>query len=698
MVDEDLARLARMHGVSLDYWDQSGNFHEIGAETVVAVLGALGVAAGTPEEIRESITERELRDWRRTLPPVYVHRQSRTGRIWVHVPDGEQLRAVVVTETGQELPLAQVEHLVAPQQLDDQLIGEAMFEVPPGLPTGWHAVRATFDSGTAECPFVVVPDKLPPVSRDWGPMAQVYSMRSAESWGIGDLGDLAELASLSGRDWGAGFILVNPMHAPAPVSPIEASPYLPATRRFASPLYLRIEHIQEYADLPLEDKRRVDALAETVRPLNTLPDLLDRDTVWRAKLSALEILWDAGMSSERREQFRAYVGREGVGLQDFALWSALCEKHGPDWHEWPEELQHVRSREVTARFAELEDRVLFFSWLQWQLDQQFAETQAAARSAGMAIGIMHDLAVGVHSEGADSWRLRDLLAEGVTVGAPPDMYNQMGQDWAQPPWNPDALAQAAFIPYRDMLREVLRHAGGLRVDHILGLYRQWWIPEGMKPYEGTYVAVDHEAMVGILMLEASRVGAMLIGEDLGTVEDWIRTDMLSRGILGTGVLWFQRRDTYVDAPERWRTDELLSVTVHDLPPTAGYIAGEHIRVRADLGLLARDVSEEWAEHDRELRLWRALMQERGLYNEGDSVADEVAGLYAVAAASPARLLGVNLPDLTGDKRIQNQPGTDREYPNWSVPLGDPDGQPVLLSDLAQSPLAARIVEIVNRSR
>lgn len=698
MVDEDLARLARMHGVSLDYWDQSGNFHEIGAETVVAVLGALGVPAGSPDEIRESIAERELRDWRRTLPPVYVHRQSRTGRIWVHVPDGEHLRAVVVTETGQELPLAQVEHLVAPQQLEDRLIGEAMFEVPPGLPTGWHEVRATFDSGTAECPLVVVPDKLPPVSRDWGPMAQVYSMRSAESWGIGDLGDLSELASLSGREWGAGFILVNPMHAPGPVAPIEPSPYLPATRRFASPLYLRIEHIPEYASLSLEDRRRVDALAETVRPLNTSPDLLDRDTVWRAKLSALEILWEAGMAAERREQFRAYVGKEGVGLQDFALWSALCEKHGPDWHEWPEELQHVRSREVTAQFAELEERVLFFSWLQWQLDQQFAETQAAARSAGMAIGIMHDLAVGVHSEGADSWRLRDLLAEGVTVGAPPDMYNQMGQDWAQPPWNPDALAQAAFIPYRDMLREVLRHAGGLRVDHILGLYRQWWIPEGMKPYEGTYVAVDHEAMVGILMLEASRVGAMLIGEDLGTVEDWIRTDMLSRGILGTGVLWFQRRDTYVDAPERWRTDELLSVTVHDLPPTAGYIAGEHIRVRADLGLLARDVSEEWAEHDRELQLWRALLQQRGLHHEGDSVADEVAGLYEIASASPARLLGVNLPDLTGDMRIQNQPGTDREYPNWSVPLGDPDGQPVLLSDLARSPLAARIVEIVNRSR
>ncbi len=698
MVADDLAHLARMHGVSLDYWDQAGNYHEIDEATVVAVLAGLGVAAGTADDIAASIRHRELRDWRRTLPPVYVHRQSRVGQVWVHVPHGEVLRLVIVTETGQELPVAQEEHLVAPRQVDDRMIGEAMFQVPAGLPTGWHEFRATFDSGSAASPLVVVPDRLPDVARDWGPMVQVYSMRSADSWGMGDLGDVTKLARLAGQDWGAGFILVNPMHAPGPVPPIEASPYLPATRRFASPMYLCVEQIPEYADLPPDDRRRVDALGEAVRPRNTTADLVDRDVLWEAKGDALQIIFDAGLAAPREAEFRAYAAREGVGLQDFALWCALCEKHGPDWHGWPEPLQDVRSREVTAEFAELEDRVNFYSWLQWQLDQQFAQTQSAARSAGMSIGIMHDLAVGVHSEGADSWRLRSMLAEDVTVGAPPDMYNQMGQDWAQPPWHPDALADAAFIPYRDMLREVLRHAGGLRVDHILGLYRQWWIPEGMRPYQGTYVAVDHEAMVGILMLEASRVGAMLIGEDLGTVEDWIRTDMLSRGILGTGVLWFQRSAAHVDPPEAWRSEELLSVTVHDLPPTAGYIVGEHIKLRAELGLLARDPALEWAEHGEELALWRALLRDRGLYEDGDAVADEVVALYRLAAASPARLLGVNMPDLTGDRRIQNQPGTDREYPNWSVPLGDGDGQPVLLEQLADSPLVAQIVAAITSTR
>lgn len=189
---------------------------------------------------------------------------------------------------------------------------------------------------------------------------------------------------------------------------------------------------------------------------------------------------------------------------------------------------------MTAAFAEREDRVLFYSWLQFLMAEQLAAAQSSARDVGMGIGVIHDLAVGVHADGADTWRLGALLAPDVSVGAPPDMYNQLGQNWAQPPWRPGALAEAAFTPYRDMLRAVLQHAGGVRVDHILGLYRQWWIPDGFPPAQGTYVAMDHEALVGILVLEASRVGAVVIGEDLGTVADWIRSDMADRGILIVG--------------------------------------------------------------------------------------------------------------------------------------------------------------------
>jgi 4-alpha-glucanotransferase len=276
------------------------------------------------------------------------------------------------------------------------------------------------------------------------------------------------------------------------------------------------------------------------------------------------------------------------------------------------------------------------------------------------------------------------------------MYNALGQNWAQPPWQPEALADAAFVPYRDMLRAILRHAGGVRVDHILGLYRQWWIPEGMSPAAGTYVSVDHEAMVGILLLEAARAGAVVVGEDLGTVADWIRADMADRGILGTGVLWFERDASGVNPPEHWRRDALASVTVHDLPPSAGYVAGTHLAVRDSLGLIP-SLPEAIAAHDVELEQWRTLLRDRGhLTTEDPSVDEFVVALHRCVSASPVRLIGVALPDLVGDRRPQNQPGTHREYPNWCMPLSDANGDPVFIDDLTRQPLWEPITSAVRR--
>jgi len=313
--------------------------------------------------------------------------------------------------------------------------------------------------------------------------------------------------------------------------------------------------------------------------------------------------------------------------------------------------------------------------------------------------------VGVHGDGADAWRLGKVLSTEVSVGAPPDMYNQLGQDWSQPPWRPDALAAQAYRPYRDMLRTILRHAGGIRVDHILGLYRQWWIPDGFLPSQGTYVLMDHEAMVGILLLEAARVGAVVIGEDLGTLDDWIREDIEGRGLIGTGVLWFERTDGVVQPPATWRKSALATVTVHDLPPTAGYVAGEHVRLRHELGLLTRELADEQGDHDRELAAWIEMMQLAG-YLESETqnaetqnytIDDLVVGLHRLLADSNALLLGINLPDLVGDVRVQNQPGTHREYPNWSIPVTDANGKSVLLEQLITHPLARRIVAAVSRS-
>ncbi len=315
----------------------------------------------------------------------------------------------------------------------------------------------------------------------------------------------------------------------------------------------------------------------------------------------------------------------------------------------------------------------------------------------MTIGLVTDLAVGVHPEGAEVWTLGPALARGLSVGAPPDAFNQIGQNWSQPPWRPDVLAQQGYAPYRAVLRAALRHAGGLRIDHVMGLFRLWCIPEGASPAEGAYLRYDHEAMVSILLLEAQRAGAFVVGEDLGVVEPFVRDYLAGRGVLGTSILWFETDDGRPRPPESWRELCLASVTTHDLPPTAGYLAGEHVRLRDSLGLLTRSVDEELAVFEAERATFLAELHARGLLSPDDPAPTEeetVAALHELLTRSPSRLLGVSVADLVGDRRTQNQPGTHREYPNWQIPLSGADGKPLLLEDLATLPraraLAARL--------
>ena len=288
-----------------------------------------------------------------------------------------------------------------------------------------------------------------------------------------------------------------------------------------------------------------------------------------------------------------------------------------------------------------------------------------------------------------------MLAIGASVGAPPDAFNQLGQDWSQPPWKPDQLAELGYAPYRDMVRAVLRHAGGIRVDHVMGLFRLWWVPAGAKPSEGTYVRYDHEALVGILALEAHRAGAVVIGEDLGTVEPWVRDYLRDRGMLGTSILWFERDAAGPRRPEAWRELCLGTVTTHDLPPTAGYLVGEHVTLRDRLGLLSRPVEHEWSDLATELDQWRGLLDELGLAPPGDAGDDAamVTALHAFLARTPSLLHGIALSDAAGDRRTHNQPGTYLEYPNWQLPMLDATGRPVLLEDLRASPRVRELARL-----
>jgi 4-alpha-glucanotransferase len=295
--------------------------------------------------------------------------------------------------------------------------------------------------------------------------------------------------------------------------------------------------------------------------------------------------------------------------------------------------------------------------------------------------------------------MQDTYATGMQVGAPPDPFNQIGQDWGQPPWRPDRLAELGYAPLRELIAGVLRHAGGVRVDHIIGLFRLWWVPVGNSPAEGTYVYYDHRAMIGVLALEAHRAGAVVVGEDLGTVEPSARDYLRERGILGTSILWFENGSDGKPLPaERWREYCLASVTTHDLPPSAGYLAADHVRLRDQLGLLTRPLDEEIEADSAEREAWLSELRGRGLLGDDPSVEETVRALHAYLTLTPARLLNVALPDAVGDRRTQNQPGTTDEYPNWRVPLAGPAGEPLMLEDVFASSRAAALAAVVRGER
>ncbi|MBB1056394.1 4-alpha-glucanotransferase [Dietzia sp. B19] len=700
-----LVELAERCGVATSYTDARGVRQDITARTLRAVLAAMGVRAGDDDDesgttAREALEENRLRPWRRVLPPTIVARRGASARCAVHAPRGATVTLSAHLEDSAapldvELPDTPAESM----QVDGVLVDRVELDLPASLPLGWHRLVAVVSdpsapgSRTVESTLLVAPQSIPVPAdltrrRAAGLAAQIYQVRSEQSWGVGDLADLADLAGWAGRDLGADFVLVNPMHAGEPFPPVEPSPYLPTTRRFASPLYLRPEQIPEYTALPDEDRRRIDDLARSQHPHNSR-DTIDRDSSWSAKLDALRMVFSAPLSDDRAREFDAFVVEQEPGLHRFATWCALAAEAGPDWSRWPEDLRDPDS-DAVARYAhDHAEEVRFHQWLQWQVAQQRAGAQRAALSAGMRLGILHDLAVGVHPTGADAWALHRSLARGVTVGAPPDAYNQLGQDWSQPPLRPDALAEDGYRPFRDIVRAALRDSGGIRIDHILGLFRLWWIPSGLAPTEGTYVRYDHEAMIGVLALEASRAGAVVVGEDLGTVAPGVREELSERGVMGTSVMWFEQEDGRPTPPEDYRRLCMASVTTHDLPPTAGYVDLVHVDVREELGQLTGDAEQERLDAAAEIRSYTEAVRQRGLL-EGDSPEDLVVALHAFLSAAPSLLYAVSVADLAGDRRPVNMPGTSEEYPNWRVPLTDSRGAVVSVEGLRDSGLAGRV--------
>lgn len=541
------------------------------------------------------------------------------------------------------------------------------------LPTGVHLLS----DGT---PVVVGPASLPaPGRRTWGWQVQLYQLRSARSWGIGDYADLCALAREMGVR-GADVLLVNPMHAVTPVLPIQPSPYFPSSRRFADQVAVAVDALPEYAAAPAAVRAEVDALRPPSGPL------IDRDAVWTAKRAAFALLLP--------DQVRPAPEVDWTGLDGFAVFCALAERHGVSWQAWPSRLRQPGPAAAAAADPEL---VRLHRWIQQRAVEQLDAAQRAARDAGMAIGVVHDLAVGVDPVGADAWLLPGDLATGATVGAPPDPFGQLGQDWGFPPFRPGRLAETAYRPFRQVVRASLQHGGGLRVDHVMGLFRLWWVPVGLGAVNGTYVSYDHEAMLRVLVLEAARAGALVVGEDLGTVEPEVRRALDGAGVLGSAVLWFTREEDEITPlpPARWRERAVASVSTHDLPTAYGFLADEQVRVRAKLGQLDRPVEEEEARVREERERLLAMMRAEGLARPGAPDSEVVLDMYRLLARTPSAVVLAMPADAVGDLRQPNLPGTLDQYPNWRLPLADPTGTEVTLETFLASPATATLIDVLN---
>jgi 4-alpha-glucanotransferase len=674
--------LAALLGVDTEFLDWQRTHTVVPPATIRAVLTALGADVSSRESAVASLDALHRERSGRLIPPCLVLAQGQPLRL-ADLPAGTQVTLGLEDGTSRVLEI----HAPTTDPLAD-------------LPLGYHTLRVRPpDADESTCSLIVTPvrldlDRLLGSRRAWGLALQLYSVPSERSWALGDLADLGTLAAWSAADHGADYLLVNPLAAAQPIPPMEPSPYLPTTRLFTNPVYLRVEDVPEYPALPGAVRDRQAARSAALRSWLHTRDRIDRDAVWSAKREALEDLFAVPVSPERQQQLADFVQREGIALIDFATWCTLAEVYGDDWRHWPLDLQDPRSVAVSEFTAEWSARVAFHLWLQWLADEQLAQAQHCAIEAGMRLGIMHDLAVGVHPTGADAWMFQHTIATGINVGAPPDAFNQVGQDWSQPPWRPDALERLAYEPFRQLVARLLRHAGGLRIDHVIGLFRLWWIPKGRPAAEGTYVHYDHEALLGILLLEAERAGAVLVGEDLGNVEPAARQTLADKAILGTSVLWFERDGEDPQPPEAWRRDSLATVTTHDLPPTSGYLLGDHVRLRDALGLLTRSVEEEQAAADAERASWLATLRERALLGDNPDEDDVVAALHTFVASTSARLVGVALTDAVGERLTQNQPGTSDEHPNWRVPLHGPDGRQVSVEGVMTSARVARLLTVV----
>ena len=719
---ELLRELAECYGIASDYHDIWSQRHETSAQTRRAILDAMGVQVESADALRRALADWADAPWRRVCDPVHVARvEEPPGRWSVRVPalEPEDRDIVLSWDVRDEAGAVRQQGRAGPGLAPSETrtvdgFRHARFELPlpAGLPIGYYDVTVKGVSESRQVDgtlrLIVAPSAcymLPSFQdgqnghRLWGLAVQLYALRSAHNWGSGDFGDLGTFVEWVAKDLHAGLIGLNPLHAINNTRPFEISPYSPTSRLFLNVLYVDIEAIPEFQ--LCESAQQMVRDAGFQRALVALREggQVEYEQVHAAKRAVLESLWttfcerhlggrdpdaqDMRPATERGRAFAQYVADEGEPLDMFALFQTLAEEMRRQhplvwaWREWPEPYRSPRSASVAAFRVTHRARIRFYQYLQWAAAQQLGGVAARARELGMPVGLYHDLALGSDRNGSDAWVYQDVLALDADCGCPPDAFATQGQNWGLPPPNPVRLRATGYRMFTELIRHNLTYGGALRLDHVMGLFRLFWIPRGMPASAGAYVRYPVEDLLGILALESVRHKTVIIGEDLGTVPDGIRERLAAASVLSYRVLYFERTEQGEwNAPETYPRQAVAVITTHDLPPLAAFWAGQDIDLRTGLGLYAdgeiAQREREERRHDKR-RITRALGA-AGLLPPGlteDSAVEQpmtpelCRALHLFLARTPSWAVLANLEDLLGGTAQTNLPGTVGNHPNWS---------------------------------
>ena len=687
-LDRPLLRtLATRLGIVDAYLDQSGGeMRQTSDETRVRLLAAMGHDACSEDAARDILKSLRRARRRQWIAPVRVVRQQGRSlkRVMVRVPrmddDDVQWRLALVTEDGIRTEWSGVTHGGPSRRME--------LTLPVIPPLGYHSLGVMFTAGDRQYEatqrLIVVPSRCTPPEarlhgrRGFGITTNLYTVRSEKNWGAGDIGDAKAIAHWLGQHGGA-FVGMNPLHALRNAGH-DVSPYSPITRLFRNPLYLRVEDVPELG-------HDADALARIDTPdfqaeLAELRDakMLDYARVMALRAPVLESLHrtfvdrEVSSGSPRAREYAAYVKREDPPLTHFATYMAIEEREGPDARVWPDALRDANGAAVAEKRIELAERVDYHRWIQFELDRQLGHAESEAMEAGLALGMYQDLAVGSAASGSDVWSNPELFLQGATVGAPPDMYSDDGQNWGLPAIDPHVLRRTGYDYWTRLLRAGFRHTGALRIDHALGLFRMFWVPLGESARQGAYVRSFSHELFGIMALESVRHNALVVGEDLGTVPPDVPGVLAKWGVLGSRVQVFERS---FHTGQFRRADDyprmaLATVNTHDLPPLVGWAEARDIMLRSEVGDLS-DLGASAAMRDSRLNDLGALVSsliEAGLlpHDAHENLTSDllIPAVHAFIRRTPSALVGLSLDDLAHEATPVNIPGVWQDrYPSWT---------------------------------